>query len=98
MASPLQPKTELETSKLKLKLAMAGFRGEGAPSVFLGMKFSLLLAEYRKAPDVTRRRLYLEAMQAILPNLQKKIIVDDSLKNILQTLPLLPTDQTRTSP
>jgi membrane protease subunit HflK len=61
-------------------------------------KFSLLLAEYRKAPDVTRRRLYLEAMQAILPNLQKKIIVDDSLKNILQILPLLPMDQTRTSP
>src|SRR6266542_2448507 len=61
-------------------------------------KFSLLLAEYRKAPEVTRRRLYLEAMQAILPNLQKKIIVDDSLKNILQTLPLLPADQTRTSP
>src|SRR5437762_5179820 len=51
-------------------------------------KFSLLLAEYRKAPEVTRRRLYLEAMQAILPSLQKKIIVDDSLKNILQTLPL----------
>jgi membrane protease subunit HflK len=57
-----------------------------------------LLAEYRKAPDITRRRLYLEAMQAILPNLQKKIIVDDSLKNILQTLPLLPAEQTRTSP
>src|ERR687892_669079 len=51
-------------------------------------KFSLLLGEYRKAPDVTRRRLYLEAMQAILPRLQKKIIVDDTLKNILQTLPL----------
>ena len=61
-------------------------------------KFSLLLTEYRKAPEVTRRRLYLEAMQAILPSLQKKIIVDDSLKNILQTLPLLPADQTRTSP
>jgi modulator of FtsH protease HflK len=53
-------------------------------------KFSLLLAEYRKAPDVTRRRLYLEAMEAILPSLQKKVIVDDSLKGILQTLPLLP--------
>jgi membrane protease subunit HflK len=52
-------------------------------------KFSLLLAEYRKAPDVTRRRLYLEAMQALLPTLQKKVIVDDSLKGILQTLPLL---------
>jgi len=61
-------------------------------------KFSLLLAEYRKAPEVTRRRLYLEAMQAILPNLQRKIIVDDSLKNILQTLPLLPAEQSRTSP
>jgi membrane protease subunit HflK len=56
-------------------------------------KFSLLLAEYRKAPEITRRRLYLEAMQAILPSLQKKVIVDDTLKGILQTLPLLPADQ-----
>jgi membrane protease subunit HflK len=55
-------------------------------------KFSLLLAEYRKAPEITRRRLYLEAMQAIFPALQKKVIVDDSLKSILQTLPLLPED------
>lgn len=61
-------------------------------------KFSLLLAEYHKAPEVTRRRLYLEAMQAILPNLQKKIIVDDSLKNIFQTLPLLPTESPKSSP
>jgi len=61
-------------------------------------KFSLLLAEYRKAPEITRRRLYLEAMQAILPGLQKKIIIDDSLKNILQTLPLQPAGETRASP
>jgi len=61
-------------------------------------KFSLLLTEYRKAPEITRRRLYLEAMQAILPSLQKKIIIDDSLKNILQTLPLQPAGGTRTSP
>ena len=51
-------------------------------------KFSLLLAEYSKAPDVTRRRLYLEAMEAILPSLQKKVIVDESVRGILQTLPL----------
>ncbi len=51
-------------------------------------KFSLLLTEYRKAPEVTRRRIYLEQMQALLPSLQKKIIIDDSLKGILQTLPL----------
>jgi membrane protease subunit HflK len=56
-----------------------------------------LLAEYRKAPEITRRRLYLEAMQAILPALQKKVIVDDSLKGILQTLPLLPEERGRPS-
>ena len=51
-------------------------------------KFNLLLAEYRKAPEATRRRLYLESMEAIMPALQKKVIVDDSIKGILQTLPL----------
>src|SRR6476619_2844412 len=57
-------------------------------------KFTLLLTEYRKAPDVTRRRIYLEQMQAILPALQQKVIVDDSLKNILQTLPLTTPEST----
>jgi membrane protease subunit HflK len=60
-------------------------------------KFSLLLTEYRKAPEPTRRRLYLEAMQSIWPSLQKKIIVDDSLKNVLSTLPLAPVEHTGTS-
>src|SRR5919197_365191 len=60
-------------------------------------KFTLLLTEYRKAPDVTRRRIYLEQMQALLPALQKKVIVDDSLKGILQTLPLLPEERGRPS-
>jgi len=57
-----------------------------------------LLAEYRKAPEVTRRRLYLEAMQAILPSLQRKVIVDDSLRNVLQTLPLLPPEPEKARP
>jgi membrane protease subunit HflK len=61
-------------------------------------KFSLLLAEYRKAPEVTRRRLYLEAMHSILPSLQKKIIVDDSLKNVLQTLSLSPAEPAKAPP
>ncbi|MEY2440062.1 MAG: modulator of FtsH protease HflK [Verrucomicrobiota bacterium] len=61
-------------------------------------KFSLLLTEYRKAPEVTRRRLYLETMQAVLPNLQKKIIIDDSVKGILQTLPLTLPEHSKTSP
>src|SRR5881392_4011409 len=61
-------------------------------------KFTLLLSEYRKAPEVTRRRIYLEQMQAILPALQKKVIVDDSLKNILQTLPLTTPESTHSTP
>src|SRR5437870_13682385 len=52
-------------------------------------KFSLLLAEYAKAPEITRRRLYFEAMQSILSSLERKVIVDESVKGILQTLPLL---------
>ena len=52
-------------------------------------KFSLLLAEYAKAPEITRQRLYLETMESILPALERKVIVDDSIKGVLQTLPLM---------
>ena len=41
-AKPLQPKTEKEQSKLKLKLGYAGFRGEAAPQIFLMMKIVML--------------------------------------------------------
>lgn len=58
-------------------------------------KFGLLLTEYRKAPAATRQRLYLEAMEAIFPALEKKIIVDDSLRGVLQTLPLVPSETAR---
>lgn len=43
LARPLVPKSAIERSKLKVKLANAGFRGEGATSIFLGMKFIGLL-------------------------------------------------------
>jgi len=36
---PLQPKSEEEVSRLRLKLGYAGFRSEAAPSIFLGLKF-----------------------------------------------------------
>jgi tight adherence protein C len=42
-AKPLQPKTEKEQSKLKLKLSYAGFRSEAAPQIFLGCKFIMLV-------------------------------------------------------
>jgi tight adherence protein C len=43
LAKPLQPKNEFEANKLKMKLSHAGFRSEGAPQIFLGMKFILLV-------------------------------------------------------
>jgi tight adherence protein C len=44
LAKPLQPKNEAELGKLKAKLAYAGFRGEAAGSIFLGLKFAGLLS------------------------------------------------------
>jgi tight adherence protein C len=44
LARPLQPKSELELSRLRAKLSAAGFRGESAGSIFLGLKFLALLA------------------------------------------------------
>jgi membrane protease subunit HflK len=52
-------------------------------------KFNLLLTEYAKAPGITRQRLYFEAMESILPGLDRKVIVDESVKGVLQTLPLI---------
>lgn len=43
LAKPLEPKSEIQRSKLKTKLANAGFRDESAGSIFLGLKFVGLL-------------------------------------------------------
>ena len=51
-------------------------------------RFNALLAEYTKAPEVTRRRIYIETMQAILPGIQSKIIVDEQTRGILPLLNL----------
>jgi membrane protease subunit HflK len=51
-------------------------------------RFVALYQEYRKAPDVTRRRLYLEAMTDVLPQVGKTIIVDESVKGVLPLLNL----------
>ncbi|MEE2656524.1 MAG: FtsH protease activity modulator HflK [Chloroflexota bacterium] len=50
-------------------------------------EFLAILEEYAKAPDVTRERLYLEAMERILPDVRKFIIDGDS-GSPLQFLPL----------
>jgi membrane protease subunit HflK len=51
-------------------------------------RFSALLTEYTKAPEVTRRRIYVETLQAVLPSIRSKIVVDDQTRNILPLMNL----------
>jgi membrane protease subunit HflK len=51
-------------------------------------RFSALLAEYRKAPEVTRRRIYIETLQDVMPGIRSKIIVDEQTRSILPLLNL----------
>jgi membrane protease subunit HflK len=50
-------------------------------------RFDLLLAEYQKAPEVTRNRLYLDSIQAVMSNSTKVMIDVEGGNNILY-LPL----------
>jgi modulator of FtsH protease HflK len=50
--------------------------------------FTAVLQQYVKAPEITRKRLYLETMSEILPQTGQKIIVDEALRQLLPILPL----------
>jgi membrane protease subunit HflK len=50
-------------------------------------RFEKLVSEYRKAPEVTRERLYLETMEKVLAH-NRKIIIDSKSGNNLLYLPL----------
>ncbi|TPW09357.1 MAG: protease FtsH subunit HflK [bacterium] len=54
-------------------------------------RFVALFAAYRKAPEITRKRIYLETMNEVLPKVTRKVIVDEDIKGIL---PLLNLDAT----
>lgn len=56
---------------------------EGRASAFLSK-----LIEYEKAPEITWKRLYIEAMEEVLTRVDDKIIIDESVKGILPLLDL----------
>jgi len=69
-------------------------QAEGEASRFLAV-----LKEYKNAPDVTRKRLYLETMEAVLGNVDK-IILDESLSGNgagQGVVPYLPLNELRRS-
>jgi len=51
-------------------------------------RFNALFAEYSKAPEVTRRRIYIETLQDVMPHINSKIIIDEQTRNILPLLNL----------
>ena len=54
--------------------------------------FTSMLAQYLKAPEITRTRIYFETMAEVLPQMGPKVIVDESLKQMLPLLQLKAED------
>ncbi|MEP6017907.1 MAG: FtsH protease activity modulator HflK [Paracoccaceae bacterium] len=57
-------------------------------------RFSAVLGEYEKAPEVTRKRLYLETMEQVLGRVDK-IILDDDAGGGQGVVPYLPLNELR---
>jgi membrane protease subunit HflK len=51
-------------------------------------RFNAVLTEFLKAPEVTKRRIYIETMREVVPKLGKKIIIDENASQILPLLQL----------
>ncbi len=51
-------------------------------------RFRSIQEAYRRAPDVTRRRLHLETMERVLPRMGGKLILDADARGIVPLLPL----------
>ena len=50
--------------------------------------FEDVYSAYRRAPEVTRRRIFLETMETIYPAMERKILLDNSLEGVLPLLQL----------
>lgn len=53
-------------------------------------RFKDLLAEYKKAPQITRTRIYLETMEEIFGKMQNMTVVDPSVKGLLPVMNAFP--------
>lgn len=45
-------------------------------------------AEYEKAPEITRTRLYLETMEELLQNVGDKLVIDEAVRGMVPLLDL----------
>ncbi len=67
-------------------------RAKGDPD-----RFTQTLKAYQQVPDVTRKRLYLETMQQVFPQLKDKLILDQSAQGIVPLLKLNPSERNKGS-
>lgn len=51
-------------------------------------RFNSMFGEYKKAPEVTKTRLYWESMKEVVPKMGKKIILDEDASQVLPFLQL----------
>ncbi|MEQ1580261.1 MAG: FtsH protease activity modulator HflK [Steroidobacteraceae bacterium] len=85
-ANDLLPRAGGEASRLEQD-AQAYLAQKVAEAEGSSQRFTQLLAEYERAPAVTRERLYLETVELVLRN-SKKVIVDTKGNNNMLYLPL----------
>jgi membrane protease subunit HflK len=81
------PRARGEASKMK-QAAEAYSRERTEKAEGQAGRFLSVLNEYKKSPEVTKQRLYLEAMEEILPGITKFIVDSENSGNLLQFLPL----------
>ncbi len=60
-------------------------------------RFSKIYEEYKKAPEVTRKRMYLETMERVLGGTDK-IILDSNSQSGSGVVPYLPLNELRRAP
>ena len=71
----------LETAEAYRAQVVNGATGEAS-------RFGAILNEYRKAPEVTRKRIYLETMEEVLGRVDKVIIDENGGSGVVPYLPL----------
>lgn len=91
-ASKVVPEARGEAARIRAE-AEGAKQAAVALATGAATRFTLLAEQYRKAPEVTRRRLMLETMQEVLSG-TPKIVVDGSLDNVLY----LPLDRLGSGP
>jgi membrane protease subunit HflK len=80
------PKARAEAAEV-LAQAQAYRESKVAEATGAAERFRAIAGEYRKAPEVTRQRLYLETMEQVLPKVDK-VIIERGTAQVVPYLPL----------